>query len=40
MPESPSRGLLVELETKVAEDYAKFHNHGDCPYCAKLMLTP
>ena len=22
----------VELETKVAEDYAKFHNHGGGPY--------
>ena len=23
---------LVELETKVAEDYAKFYNHGGGPY--------
>ena len=22
---------LVELETKVAEDYAKFYNHGEGP---------
>ena len=23
---------LLELETKVAEDYAKFYNHGERPY--------
>ena len=22
----------LELDTKVAEDYAKFYNHGECPY--------
>ena len=32
----------VELETKVAEDYAMFYNHGEGHYYdyAKRMLTP
>ena len=25
-------GYRLELETKVAEDYAKFYNHEECPY--------
>ena len=24
--------MTLELETKVAEDYAKFYNHGEGPY--------
>ena len=26
---------LLELETKVADDYAKFYNHGEGPYWLK-----
>ena len=31
---SQSGGSSLELETKVAEDYAKFYNHGEGPYQA------
>ena len=29
----------VELETKVAEDYAKFYNHGEGPTSAVTIKT-
>ena len=30
-PDITGDGSQVELETKVAEDYAKFYNHGEGP---------
>ena len=30
--------LLLELQTKVPEDYAKFHNHREDNYCGLFLV--
>ena len=39
LPAAQVRWVLhVELQTKVAEDYAKFYNHGEGPYYGLLLV--
>ena len=30
--------LILQLQTKVPEDYAKFYNHGEGPYLGLLLV--